>query len=122
MLPTLTAAKGGAMAAVHDQGTVDWLLSSDDPAARWVALTELLDRPTGDPEVEATHRAVLADSGTRDLIGRLGDWDRPWLLSGHDSSPPCAAEPLVQSNRGGTLVLRVSRDDLEPSEARLADK
>ena len=74
------------MPAFYDQGTLDWLLASDEPATRWVALTQLLDRPDDDPEVEAAHRAVLADPGTYDLFGRLGDWDDPEPLSGHDSA------------------------------------
>jgi hypothetical protein len=65
---------------------VAWLVASDEPAARWTTLTALLGRPAGDPEVEAAHRSVLVDPGTRDLIGRLGDWDRPGPLSGHDSA------------------------------------
>lgn len=76
------------LAASPDQGegTLEWLLTSSEPAARWVALTELLDRPSDDPEVHAANRAVLADPGTRDLAGRLGDWDDPVPLSGHDSA------------------------------------
>jgi hypothetical protein len=68
-----------------DPATLEWVLASDEPAARWVVLTQLLDRLPQDREVEAAHRSVLADRGTRDLIGRLGDWDHPGLLSGHDS-------------------------------------
>jgi hypothetical protein len=66
--------------------TVEWLLSSEEPAARWVALTRLADRAPDDPDVVATHRAVLDDPGTLDLIGRLNDWDHPEPLSGHDSA------------------------------------
>jgi len=62
-----------------------WLLASAEPAARWVALVELLDRPPGDHEVRAAHEAVLADEGTRELLARLPDWERPQLISGHDA-------------------------------------
>ncbi len=68
------------------QATVEWLLASDEPAARWVALTRLLDRAPDDPDVVAAHRAVLADPCTHDLIGRLGDWDHPEPLGGHNSA------------------------------------
>ena len=68
-----------------DPATLEWILASDEPAARWVVLTQLLDRLPDDPEVQAAHRSLLADPGTRDLIGRLGDWDDPGPLSGHDS-------------------------------------
>ncbi len=62
-----------------------WLLESAEPAARWVALVELLDRPPGDREVRAAHDAVLADEGTRELLARLPDWERPQQISGHDA-------------------------------------
>jgi hypothetical protein len=74
------------MPAFPDLGALDWLLASDEPATRWVALTQLLDRPSDDPEVRAAHRAVLADPGVRDLASRLGDWDHPAPLGGHASA------------------------------------
>ena len=62
-----------------------WLLASVEPAARWVTLVELLDLPANDAEVCAAHAAVLDDPGTRDLLGRLFDWEVPQPISGHDS-------------------------------------
>jgi hypothetical protein len=62
-----------------------WLLASDEPAARWIALTELLGRPADDPDAAAARAAVLADPGTVDLIDRLPDWEADNHLSGHDS-------------------------------------
>jgi hypothetical protein len=62
-----------------------WLLASDEPAARWVTLTGVLDRPGHDPEVLATRAAVVADPGTAELLGRLPDWEADNRLSGHDS-------------------------------------
>ncbi len=61
-----------------------WLLESDEPAARWVALTGLLDRPAADADVAAAHEAVLQHPGTRDLLHRLAPWDVEIPLSGHD--------------------------------------
>jgi hypothetical protein len=62
-----------------------WLLECDEPAARWVTLTGVLDRPAGDPEVAVTHRAVVADAGTRALLDRIPDWTAGEGFSGHDS-------------------------------------
>ncbi|MFA5786246.1 MAG: hypothetical protein WDA71_04545 [Actinomycetota bacterium] len=62
-----------------------WLLASEEPAARFVVMTELLDSPADDPEVESARAAVLADQGTKDLIGRLPDWDAGVPFSGHQS-------------------------------------
>lgn len=64
---------------------VPWLLASGEPSARWLALTALLDRPPDDPDVVDVHAAVLADSGTADLIGRLPDWEAGGPIPGHDS-------------------------------------
>jgi hypothetical protein len=62
-----------------------WLLQSDEPAARWIALSHLLDRADDDPEAISARRAVLADPGTRELIGRLPNWERDAGVSGHNS-------------------------------------
>ena len=63
-----------------------WLLASDEPGARWIALTALLDRRADDPEVQVAHAAVLADPGTHALIGRVPAWGEPLALPGHDSA------------------------------------
>lgn len=60
------------------------LLDGDEPAARWIALTGLLDRVADDPEVVSAHAAVLADAGTQELLGRLQAWDVETPQSGHD--------------------------------------
>jgi hypothetical protein len=62
-----------------------WLLFDDDPAARWVTLTRLLDFQLDEPRVEEAHAAVLADPGTRALIERLPDWEVNTPVSGHES-------------------------------------
>ena len=61
-----------------------WLLGSDEPAARWIALTRLKDRPSDDSDVVAAHAAVLRDPGTQGLLGRLRPWAEEVPLSGHD--------------------------------------
>jgi hypothetical protein len=58
---------------------------SDEPAARWLVLTSLLDRGPDDLDVATARDAVVADPGTRDLVGRLRGWEVPAQLSGHDS-------------------------------------
>ena len=72
---------------------VPWLLESDEPAARWVALTEVLGAPAEAPEVEAARAAVLATAQTADLLGRLPDWEEPQVIGGHDS--PAFAPNLI---------------------------
>ena len=62
-----------------------WLLACGEPAARWVTLAELLDRPREDPDRVAAHADVLADPGTRALLERLPDWETDNDLSAHAS-------------------------------------
>ncbi|MEO3788389.1 hypothetical protein ABGB12_34100 [Actinocorallia sp. B10E7] len=62
-----------------------WVLSADDPAARWVILTGVLGRTTEDLDVVSAHREALTDVGTADLLGRLPDWEGGDRLSGHNS-------------------------------------
>jgi hypothetical protein len=62
-----------------------WILASDEPAARWVALTGLLDRGPGDPDVRRAHREVLADPATSSILARLPDWTADQHLSVHQS-------------------------------------
>ncbi|MDO8964422.1 MAG: hypothetical protein Q7W30_08040 [Coriobacteriia bacterium] len=61
-----------------------WLLEGDEPGARWLALTGLLDLSSDDPRVIAAHDAVMADPGTQALLDRLRPWDEDIALSGHD--------------------------------------
>jgi hypothetical protein len=65
-----------------------WILESDEPQARWVALAELLPdlskskRAAG---LEAAHVAVLAHPATRALLDFLpAGWDTPADASGHN--------------------------------------
>ena len=52
---------------------VPWLLSSDEPAARWVTLTAVLDRPPTDFAVLEARSRVVSNSRTRELVERLPD-------------------------------------------------
>lgn len=60
-----------------------WLLASAEPAARWVALTQLLDLPPDHADVRRARRDVVADLATASLVARLPDWTEDQHLSGH---------------------------------------
>lgn len=60
-----------------------WLLESDEPSARWVALSELPNASGSD--VQAARKAVLTDVGTQELIARLPGWGTDAGASGHNS-------------------------------------
>ena len=62
-----------------------WLLASEEPAARWVTLTELLDERVDGAVVVEAHATVLADEGTQGLVQRLPDWQADNHVSGHAS-------------------------------------
>ncbi len=62
-----------------------WLIAAEEPSARWVAITDLLDRPLRAPEAAAARRALLADPGTQRLLALLPDWEADRVLSGHNS-------------------------------------
>lgn len=68
-----------------DDDPVPWLLDTGDPAARWVTLVQVLDRPRDDPAVRESHAAVLGSPLTLDLLARLPDWAAPTGVSGHNS-------------------------------------
>lgn len=71
-----------------------WILESDEPAARWVTLTGVLGRAVDHAEVRTAHADVLADAGTQELLVRLGDWEDPGEVGGHNS-PRYAPNLLV---------------------------
>lgn len=62
-----------------------WLLASEEPAARWVALTHLLGRPDDDPDVVAAHASVLDDESTQKLLTNLPVWGSDNPFGGHNS-------------------------------------
>ena len=64
---------------------VAWLLESDEPSARWVTLTALLDRPPDDQDVRDARARVVAADETRQLVGRLPDWEAEQRISGHEN-------------------------------------
>ncbi len=83
-----------------------WLLASDEPAARWVALTRLLDVSESAPEAREIHEAVMADPSTEVLLALLPDWETDNNVTGHDR--PLLATNLL--NLLGDLGLREADD------------
>lgn len=59
-----------------------WLLEPNNPSARYLALTGLLDRPSGDPEVRAAQAAIPGWGPARAILGAQwpeGYWIGPGL-------------------------------------------
>ena len=61
------------------------LLASDEPFARFVAMTALLGMSEDDAEVRGARQAIVADPGVRALVDRLPDWESGFTFSGHNS-------------------------------------
>ena len=61
------------------------LLSSDEPFARFVAMTAVFGIPEDDVEVRATRKAIVADPRIRALVDRLPDWESGFTFGGHNS-------------------------------------
>jgi hypothetical protein len=51
--------------------TIDWLVSRESPAARFVALRDLLGRPAKDPDLRKAKQGFARDPAVRDLLALL---------------------------------------------------
>jgi len=61
------------------------LLASDEPFARFVAMTAVLGQSEDDAEVRRTRKEVVADPGVRSLVDRLPGWETGLTFGGHNS-------------------------------------
>jgi len=61
------------------------LLASDEPFARFVAITAVLGKSEDDADVLRARKAVVADPGVRALVDRLPGWESGFTFSGHNS-------------------------------------
>jgi hypothetical protein len=68
----------GHSSGTKDQKVVEWLLQPDQPAVRYRALVDLLDRKESDPEVRRTRSRIARTGWARDqldLRGPEGFWE-----------------------------------------------
>ena len=49
---------------------IDWLLEESQPSVRYLALTELLDRPEKDPEVRGARKGITRTGWARDILAK----------------------------------------------------
>jgi hypothetical protein len=63
-----------------------WLLEAENPAVRYAALTELLDRPTDDPEVVAARAAINASRPVKAILEAQAP-EGYWVVPGPGYSP-----------------------------------
>ena len=67
---------------------IDWLLASAEPWTRYRVLVDLLDRPAGDPEVEATRLEMLSHPQVASLASDAAPWGQRPLKRHNDASHP----------------------------------
>jgi hypothetical protein len=52
------------------KSAVEWLLEEDQPSVRYLALTELLDKPQKDPEVKAAKKNIMKKGWAKDILDK----------------------------------------------------
>jgi len=60
--------------------TLDWLLEKENPAVRYLTLTQLLDRTADDPEVRSAQRAIMRSEPVKTILAAQaaeGYWEKP---------------------------------------------
>jgi hypothetical protein len=62
---------------------LEWILASQEPAARWIVHAHLLDGDEHDRLAAVERASMLADPATQALIARLPCWQKASMLSGH---------------------------------------
>jgi hypothetical protein len=70
---------------------IEWLLESDEPWTRYRSLLDLLDRPDGDAEVEASRQEMLAHPSVKALVAEAATWPSYALKRHNDAKHPLYA-------------------------------
>lgn len=97
-------------------GTIDWLVSREDPAARYVALRDLMARPAKDIELRKARQALTRDPFVRDTLAVLKK-----KLSPDQSSMAELAKPYDGGLWLALVLLQVGCDRAVPEIERTAD-
>jgi len=72
--------------ALNDRKILDWLLQNDQPSIRLLTLTQLLDRPEGDPEVQDVRRELTTRGWAAEILARQNATG--WWLRGENLYTP----------------------------------
>jgi len=67
---------------------LQWLLQSEEPWTRYRTLVDLLDRPAGDPEVQAARAEMLAHPQVQALVAEAAAWPGVALTRHNDAKHP----------------------------------
>jgi len=89
----------------------EWLLEADNPSARYLALTGLLDRPEDDPEVAAARAAIPAQRQAQAILN--AQWPEGyWMHPGVGYSPKYKAsvwQVIFLAQMGAPRTLAIDR-------------
>ena len=95
---------------------IQWLLESDEPWTRYRTLTELLDQPEDDAQVQAARAEMVAHPQVRSLIAKAATWPG-YALKRHSD----AKHPIYALSTLADLGLRADDPVMAPAiEAVLA--
>jgi len=67
---------------------IQWLLDSNEPWTRYRTMTELMELPPGDPDVQLSRSEMLTHPLVQDLISGSADWPGYALKRHNDSKHP----------------------------------
>ena len=68
--------------------TLQWLLESDEPWTRYRTLVDLLDRPPGDPAVQAARADMLAHPQVQESLAAAASWPGYPIQRHNDANHP----------------------------------
>lgn len=89
---------GSGKYAMNRHNVLDWLLEEDQPAIRYITLTELLDKPANDPDVRETREMIAKHGGGAALL-------REQLPGGYWASTESLYGPKYVATNWRLLVL-----------------
>jgi len=70
----------GDWKSVLNADPIDWLLEDDNPSVRYLTLTEILDRPEDDPDVEEVKNRIMKVGVVPRILAKQGNegfWEPP---------------------------------------------
>lgn len=98
------------VSAMAHAGALDWIISSDEPWARFLAQRDLLGLTASDPALVTTKKEMLEHPLLRGLLARAGEWPGYALKRHNDAAHPLYAITtladfgLTRSDAGITAI------------------
>ena len=116
--------KFSSAAGERDQRVLDWLLEEDQPAVRYRALVDLLDRGTDDAEVKAARSEIARVGWAADQLrqqGPKGFWERREPKNVSEYVDFLYFPPYLSTNWRALLLAELGLDSAHPQIRKIAD-